>query len=156
MALATGCAASSSEVTDASESRISVGQAIGNPDDEGTFRLYDSAEPQRDARCDVYTSLELTHLGMESGLVAQLHEAVDGGCRIALAADSREYRLVLDSTSCGSKIYKSTSGDRQITITDHRARYCHDRLAAQVLVEEGPASGDKRTMYSLDAYAAAE
>src|SRR5690606_15065267 len=66
----------------------------------------------------------------------------------------RFYRLRLDGTSCGSKIYKGqkriAGKRRSITVTDHRTRMCRDLVPAQIIVEETDDSGDTHTKYSFD------
>jgi hypothetical protein len=149
-----GCAAASSADEQSSQAALSVGQAIGNPADEGSFQLYATPRATRDAHCDAFTALDLTHVGMQAGLIAELHEVVNGNCSIALLADPRTYRLILEKTECGSNVYRGSAAvdgtSRQITVTDHRSRYCRDFVPAEIVVEEGPLTGDKRALYSLD------
>ena len=156
LAFGAGCAAAGGE--DSTQAEAAQGEdlklptPIANPDDEGTFQLYGTPHASPGAPCDVFTSLELTHEGARADLVADLHEAVTGVCKIAVPADARAYRLVLDSVECGSKTYTGTSPDgaHTVTLTDHRARYCRDAVPAEIVAVEHVPGAAARTLYSLD------
>jgi hypothetical protein len=155
LAFGAGCAAGEAgagEDESSSQADLKLQAPIANPDDEGSFHLYGTPHPSRDAQCDVFTSLDLAHEGARADLVASLHEAVAGICKIAVPADAREYRLVLDSVECGSKTYTGTSPDgaHTMTLTDHRARYCTDAIPAQIVAVEHVPGAAARTLYSLD------
>lgn len=155
LVLGAGCAAAADSGADESSAQdLKLPAQVANPDDEGTFRLYGSAHPARDAQCDVFTALDLAHDGGRAELVATLHSAVLGICKIAVPADAREYRLVLDSVECGSKTYTGTAtvggALHRITVTDHRARYCTDAVPAQIIAVENVPGAEARTLYSLD------
>jgi hypothetical protein len=160
LAFTAGCAAETGPSSSSAEEGLATEVGLANPADEGSFKLYASVHPERDPLCDVYTSLELTHVAMRGNLIADLHEAVEGGCRIAIPAEARQYRLVLANVDCGSHVYTGTTvvdgQQRDVTITDHRTRYCRDFVPAQVLVEEHPANGDARTLYSFDPLVSAQ
>jgi len=117
----------------------------------GTFKLY--AEPRQEPStfCDVHTVLELKNGG---GARAAIQEKVTGMCKLAVFPDLREYRLRLDETSCGSKIYKGSKRinglRRTITLTDHRKRTCKDLVPAKIIVEETDRFGATQTKYSFD------
>jgi hypothetical protein len=151
LAFGVGCAAAG---TADESSTGSADLTLANPSDEGVFQLYGTPHPTRDAQCDVFTALDLTHEGARADLVAKLHEAVSGVCNVAVPDDAREYRLVLESVECGSKTYTgaATGGGalHRITLTDHRARYCRDAVPAQIVAVENVPGADARTLYSLD------
>jgi len=117
----------------------------------GTFKLY--AEPGQEPSkfCDMHTVLELKN---GAGARAALQENVTGMCKVAVFPDLREYRLRLDQTSCGSKIYKGSKRinglRRPITLTDHRKRACKDVVPARIIVEETDRFGASQTKYSFD------
>jgi hypothetical protein len=146
-----GCAAESESAGEASADLTT----FPNPSDEGSFEMYPTAHPDRAGHCEVYTTLELTHEGTPSVLVARLYPSVEGGCRIALPPDAREYRLTESNTSCGSKTFTGATADgsRHISITDNRARWCHDNTEPQriVLNERGGLAGTAPVvLYSYD------
>jgi hypothetical protein len=152
LSFATGCAAeaSSSETGETSQTGEA---ALMNPNDEGSFKLYDEGSAGPDASCDLHTVLELEHPSAYAPLQAMLHEALDGVCKIAVNADERAYTLKLDHVDCGSKIYKGTSlagGKRELTITDHRTRVCRDMVPAEIVVEETDLAARARTLFSYD------
>jgi hypothetical protein len=149
LALATGCAAEAASY----EETADTGSALIDPSTEGTFNLYE-ASAQPNATCDVHTVLELVHLSRDGELQARLHEAVEGVCEIFVIPDNRGYTLKLESTNCGSRIYKGTStggAHREITVTDHRDRFCRDIVTpAQIIVSESPVNGGARMLHSYD------
>jgi len=143
--------------TDSDEDLVSAEDAIkAQGITPGSFKLY--AEPGHVANptCDIHTALELKSVG---GARATLREAVSGLCEIYVEPQPRTYRLRLEGTACGSKIYKGTKkvqGEiRNITITDHRARLCRDLQPAKIIVEETDKSGATRVRYSADGAAPA-
>ena len=145
-----GCAAESAQGADANaqggeEAASADLTTYPNPRTRESFEMYPSAHPDWSSHCHVYTALELVHEGTPSVLVARLHQSVEGGCRIALPPDPREYRLTESNTSCGSKTFTGTTpdGSRHISITDTRARWCHDNTASEriVLNERGALAG---------------
>lgn len=95
----------------------------------GSFKLYGEPGVAPNPNCDVHTSLVL-------GPRAVLSEVVGGDCEIHVDPNERTYALHLDRTECGSRVYIGTSGEREITLTDHRARICRDIPPAQIVVEE--------------------
>lgn len=120
----------------------------------GTFKLYDQPRATPNPFCDLHTDLELKNTG--SYAYAALKSDLDGNCRIAVPADSRQYRLKLQGTSCGSKIYTGSravrgGGRATITVTDHRTRICRDLPPAKIVVEETAPGAGSETLYSLDA-----
>ena len=150
---AAGCAADTSEADDdaASSEDAMLASKASKAVTPGTFKLYGQPNASPNPMCDVHTSLTLSHQG---GARAKLSEALSGVCEIYVFPQTREYRLHLDGTSCGSKIYKGkTKVDgktRAITITDHRPRICRDLVPAKIIVEETDATGAVQTKYSLD------
>ncbi len=146
--LAVGCAATAhdEEAPDGEEQEQDITARVT----PGTFKLYDAPHAAPDASCDLHTKLELS-AGYYS--VAKLENALTGTCELASPpADLRQYRLRLDSTSCGTRIYAGTrKKDGQtyaVKITDNRARICEDVVAAAVIVEETRPDGAKTTLYS--------
>lgn len=148
---AVGCAVDAGEEDGdavSSEDAILAGTAIT----PGTFKLYGQPHASPNATCDVHTSLTLSTQG---GARAKLSEALDGTCELYVAPQAREYRLRLDGSSCGSKIYKGKTRvggkTREITITDHRTRFCRDLVPAKTIVDETDVTtGTSGTKYSFD------
>jgi hypothetical protein len=148
--VAAGCAADTTETED--DDLVSTEEAIKAASlKPGTFKLYDEPRQEPSPFCDVHTVLELKNAG---GARAALHEKVSGMCKLAVFPDLREYRLRLDATACGSKIYKGSKRidgkPRSITVTDHRSRTCKDLVPAKIIIEETDRFGAKQTKYSFD------
>lgn len=149
-ALGVGCSSGDDGMAD--DDQVSAEEALrAAPIQNGTFKLYATPRFTPTPGCDVHTSLTLAK---EGGAHASLREVVGGFCEIYVDPQPREYRLKLDHTSCGSKIYKGKkkiSGTvREITITDHRSRLCRDLTPAKIIVAETNSAGDVTTKYSFD------
>lgn len=151
--LAAGCGVDATGTPDDGDG-VSEADAISAKVTPGTFRLYGQPGAQPNAGCDVHTNLVLA---ASSYSTAHLEEVVGGMCMIAVRPDPRTYRLRLDGTSCGTRVYKGSltqNGARsEITITDNRARTCLDAIAARIVVEE-TRDGRTTTKYSYDGDAA--
>jgi hypothetical protein len=142
---AAGCAAQTDEGDDTTEADITSKIA------EGTYKLYAQAGTVPSAGCDVHTQLDLKAAYYST---ATLEETVGGMCQIAVLPNTRAYRLKLQSTSCGTRVYTGShtvDGKRtEIVITDNRKRTCLDVVKAQLVVQE-TADGKTTTKYSYDA-----
>ena len=133
--VAVGCAATAEPAEDGDE--VSSEDALhASAIEPGSFKLYGEPRANPNPSCDVHTALTLSSQG---GARAELREALDGSCEIYVAPQPRAYRLRLDGTSCGSKIYKGkkrvAGALREITIKDHRSRLCRDIVPAKIIVE---------------------
>lgn len=142
-----GCAVDS--VADADDDdAVSAEEAIKAGIAAGTFKLYGVPRAQPNPSCDVHTAIELS--SYRSGSRIDLKQVVSGACEIYVEPQERFYRLRLDGTSCGSRIYKGkkkiNGKTRDITVTDHRTRVCRDLVPAKIIVAET----DQPTKYSFD------
>ena len=141
---------SASDIGDGDE--VSTEDALKANVTEGTFKLYGTPNETPSVDCDGFTSLVLKSAYYST---ASLEGRLNGTCEMAVAPLSppRTYRLRLDSTDCGTRIYKGSfkkSGKRsEIKITDNRARTCRDIVKAKVIVEETK-DGNTTTKYSYD------
>src|SRR6185295_11162150 len=157
--IAVACSAAGDDVSDGDD--VSEAEANVARITPGEFKMYDQPRATPDPSCDVHTKLSLT---ADRGSRAKLEEVVGGPCEIAVFPNPREYRLRLDETSCGSKIYTGSirrNGERNtLKITDHRTRTCRDLVPAKIITEEFTGNGFAgpviRKLYSLDAAPAAQ
>lgn len=155
--VAVGCAVAPDDATTGDDDEVSTEDAIKAASiAEGTFKLYAEPNVTPSPTCDVHTLLTLTNKG---GAKAALRDALGSTpgmpqCKLFVQPNPREYRLRLDGTACGSKIYKGKKKIegvwRSITITDHRTRTCRDLVRAKIIVEETGADGVQHTKYSYD------
>ena len=151
--LAIACGgADSDDVSDGDD--VTEDEAVAARIEPGTWKLYHEPNATPNPSCDMHTKLTLSN---DRGSRAKLEEGLDGFCEIAVVPNPREYRLRLEGTSCGSKIYSGSVRKQgkqyKVKITDHRTRVCRDLVPAQIIVEEtvpgfpGPIT---MTQYSLD------
>jgi hypothetical protein len=133
-------ACSSADAGDASDSDGDVvveSEAVAAKVTPGSFKLYSQPNATPNPGCDVHTKLDLK---AEYRSTASLQEAVGGSCEIAVFPNQRTYRLRLEGTDCGSRIYagfrKKDGESYAIKITDHRTRLCENVVPAAIIVEE--------------------
>ncbi len=133
---------------------VSAEEALKASVTPGSFKIYSKPGYVPNRYCDLYTKLDLKS---DHYSTASLEEGVGGICEIASVPNPRTYRLRLDSTSCGSRIYKGSfrkNGKRsEIKITDNRTRTCRDLVKAKIIVEETK-DGATTTKYSYDGHSA--
>ncbi len=145
-----GCSGNPSSNSDEDGNDVSTEEALKANVTPGTFKLYTKAHATPNTSCDLYTKLDLKSAFYST---AVLEEVVSGFCEIAVVPNKRTYRLKLDSTSCGTRVYTGSltkSGVRtEIKITDNRARTCKDLVSAKVIVEEKK-NGTTTKKYSYD------
>jgi hypothetical protein len=97
-------------------------------------KLYDDPDATPSAGCDVHTAATL--LQTKTGkLRLQLENRVSGGCEIFIVPNKRTYS-VAQSDSCGSKVYKGTSGADSVELQDHSTRMCEDFRPALLELSE--------------------
>lgn len=131
---------------------LSQAAMAGDSIEVGYFRLLNEAQKQPTG-CDIGTDLILDQAEL-MGPVAVLSNFVAGQCPIYIEPNKRMYDLELVATPCGSKIWEGTvegvKGVSTLRVIDHRTRRCRDYRPAQVVVEETPAQGQTKTLYSQD------
>ncbi len=148
------CSGDATSSTDTDGNEVSVDEALKAKVTPGTFKLYSKAHVTPSTSCDLYTQLDLKSAYYSTATLEE-HVGWQGGmhCEIAVVPNKRTYRLKLDGTSCGSRIYTGSftkSGERsEIKITDNRTRTCKDIVAAKVIVEEKK-NGTTTKKYSYD------
>ncbi len=147
---AAGCSGANVVAEQVDGDDVSTEEAMKASVKAGTFKLYNEPRHTPNVGCDLYTQLELKANHYST---ATLEEHVGGLCEIAAVPNSRTYRLRLDGTNCGSRIYKGsitrTGNKYAITITDNRSRLCEDPIPANVVVEE-TRNGVTSKKYSYD------
>ena len=129
------------------EQGVSAEEALKTSVTPGTWKMYGEARHEPTPACDVHTVLDLDN---KSGAHARLREELTGTCKMMVVPNARSYRLALQSTPCGSKVYTGTRTSKgvkhTITVTDHRTRTCKDIVPARIVVSE-----DGVAKYSYDA-----
>lgn len=125
--------------------------------DEGTFKLYKSADAVPEAFCDLHVSLTLKNTA--TGSVAVLENALVGACEIAVTANPRTYALNEVDSACGSRAFEGVlinnsknagNAANDIVITDHRSRTCKDIVPASIIVEKKLSEGVVQTLFSAE------
>ena len=116
-----GCATDADAEDD--EQGVSAEEALKTSVTPGTWKMYGEARHEPTPACDVHTVLDLDN---KSGAHARLREELTGTCKMMVVPNARSYRLALQSTPCGSKVYAGTRTSKgvkhTITVTDHRTR----------------------------------
>jgi hypothetical protein len=131
-----GCAASSEDAGEGSESKLSNEKLLES-------KLYDDPDAAQQDFCDVHTFLSLEKSGGK--IVAKLENRVTGACELHVERDPRSFE-VTTGTDCGSTVYEGQAGGDKVRIQDHRQRLCHDLRPSLLEIEE-TRRGRSRALY---------